>query len=234
VPRGFETSAHPLILGAGFQRSVLEVAAPRARWHAGALACALSRGPVPRTSPLTSELPCVQGNTQAGPMPGGKGPGLHKRQKAPAANRASSSGGMFKASAMRAAQVSEAAPKQARRTTGSGTQGDARGRTGGTAARGTGGKRTRSPSEEQLSDASQAEGTQAAGDDGAGARGEEVRVRGVVRAHTHTQLPIASTCVLRLRALPEPQLRADEVTTPCMAHASSCRCCATSLTLRHR
>ena len=35
-----------------------------------------------------------------------------------------------------------------------------------------------------------------------------------MRAHTHTQLPIASTCVLRLRALPEPQSRAGEVTTP--------------------
>ena len=161
-----------------------------------------------------------------------KGPGLPKRK--PSAAKASSSGGTFKAAALRAAKVAVAADKQASRTTGSGTQGDARGRTGGTAARGAGGKRTRSPSEEQLSDASQAEGTQAAGDDGAGARGEEVRVRGVVRAHTHTQLPIASTCVLRLRALPEPQLRADEVTTPCMAHASSCRCCATSLTLRHR
>ena len=34
-----------------------------------------------------------------------------------------------------------------------------------------------------------------------------------MRAHTHTQLPIASTCVLRLRALPEPQSRAGEVTT---------------------
>ena len=155
MPRGFETSAHPLILGAGFQRSVLEVAAPRARWHAGALACALSRGPVPRTSPLTSELPCVQGNTQAGPMPGGKGPGLHKRQKAPAANRASSSGETFKAAAMRTAQVAEASDQQASSATGSGTQGDARGRTGGTTARGTAGKRTRSsrsPSEEGLSD----------------------------------------------------------------------------------
>ena len=88
---------------------------------------------------------------------------------------------------MRAAQVSEAAPKQARRTTGSGTQGDARGRTGGTAARGTVGKRTRSPSEERPSDGSEAEGTEAAGNDGAGARGEEVRVRVGVMAGQHTQ-----------------------------------------------
>ena len=144
-------------------------------------ACALSRGP-------------VQGNTQAGPMPGSKGPGLPKRK--PSAAKASSSGGTFKASALRAAKVAEAADKQASRTTGSGTQGDARGRTGGTAARGAGGKRTRSSSEEQSSDGSQAEGTdvphdeaheEAAGNDGAGARGEEVRVRGGVMAGQRTQ-----------------------------------------------
>ena len=108
-------------------------------------ACALSRGP-------------VQGNTQAGPMPGAKGPGLHKRQKAPAANRASSSGGMFKAAALRAAKVGVAADKQASSTTGSATPGDARGRTGGKAANCAGQKRTRSSSEELSSDGSQAVG----------------------------------------------------------------------------
>ena len=165
-----------------------QVASPRARWHAGALACALFRGPVPRTSPLTSELPCVQGNTPAGAMPGGKGPGLQKRSKS-AANRASSSGETFKAAAMRTAQVAEASDQQASSATGSGTQGDARGRTGGTAARGAGGKRTRSSSEELSSDGSQAEGTdvESAGNDGAGARGQQVRVRGGVMAGQRTQ-----------------------------------------------
>jgi hypothetical protein len=129
--------------------------------------CALSRGPVQRTSPvasgrlhrtspLTSELPRVQGNTQAGPMPGPKGPGLQKRK--PSAAKASSSGGMFKAAALRAAKVGVAADKQASSTTGSATPGDARGRTGGKAANGAGQKRTRSSSEELSSDGSQAVG----------------------------------------------------------------------------
>jgi hypothetical protein len=116
-----------------------------------------------------------------------KGPGLPKRK--PSAAKASSSGGTFKAAALRAAKVAVAADKQASRTTGSGTQGDARGRTGGTAARGAGGKRTRSSSEELSSDGSQAEGTdvESAGNDGAGARGQQVRVRGGVMAGQRTQ-----------------------------------------------